>query len=157
MPICADGGINNSGDAVLALAVGASSVMMGRLLAGTDEAPGGIEVINDKPMKVYRGMGSLGAMRDNASSRERYGQGSDPKKSVPEGVESMVPYRGSVRTLLELFVGGMRSGMGYNGAKTIPVLQERAELFRMSSAGLRESHPHDVNMHVPAPNYNSGI
>lgn len=154
VPVCADGGISNSGDSVIALAVGASSVMLGRLLAGTDEAPGGVEILNDKRVKVYRGMGSLGAMRDNASSRERYGQSSDATKSVPEGVESVVQYRGAVSGVLDLHVGGIRSGLGYHGARTLDELREKAEPFRMSSAGLAESHPHDVQMIVASPNYN---
>jgi IMP dehydrogenase len=153
VPVCADGGIGNSGDSVIALATGASCVILGRLLAGTDEAPGEVEVIHGKSVKVYRGMGSLGAMHDNASSRERYGQAADPSKSVPEGVEGMVPYRGPLRSVLEQHVGGIRSGMGYHGARTLKDLAERADMFRMSSAGLEESRPHNVELRIPAPNY----
>lgn len=154
VPICADGGISNSGDSVIALSVGASCVMLGRLLAGTDESPGEVEFSRDgKPSKIYRGMGSLSAMRDNASSRERYRQSTDPGKSVPEGVESSVPYRGAVRVVVEQHVGGIRSGMGYNGARTLLELAQKARLFRMSGAGLAESHPHDLETYVPPPNY----
>jgi IMP dehydrogenase len=154
MPVCADGGINNSGDMVIALAVGASSVMLGRLLAGTEEAPGETRLINNVQVKDYRGMGSHGAMRDNASSRERYGQNAlTISKVVPEGIEGIVPYKGSVQNALEQYVGGIRAGMGYNGAQTISKLTEVAALFRISSAGLSESHPHDVTITAQAPNY----
>jgi IMP dehydrogenase len=154
VPLCADGGINNSGDMVIALAVGASTVMVGRLLAGTDEAPGETRFFNGMQVKDYRGMGSLGAMRDNASSRERYGQaGSAPSKVVPEGIEGIVPYKGSVKTVLDQYVGGIRSGMGYHGARTLSELAETAVLFRISGAGLAESHPHDITITADAPNY----
>ncbi len=156
VPLCADGGINNSGDMVIALAVGASTVMVGRLLAGTDEAPGETRFFNGMQVKDYRGMGSLGAMRDNASSRERYGQaGNAPSKVVPEGIEGIVPYKGSVQTVLDQYVGGIRSGMGYHGARTLGELADTAVLFRISGAGLAESHPHDITITADAPNYRS--
>jgi IMP dehydrogenase len=154
VPVCADGGINSSGDMVIGLAVGASSLMLGRLLAGTEEAPGETRSFNGMQVKDYRGMGSLGAMRDNASSRERYGQSkADVAKLVPEGVEGIVPYRGSVRSILDQYIGGIRSGMGYCGARSIEELSEHAELFRMSAAGLNESHPHDIKITGESPNY----
>ena len=154
VPICADGGINNSGDIVIALAIGAANVMVGRLLAGTEEAPGETLLYQGMQVKSYRGMGSLGAMRDNASSRERYGQAGAPStKIVPEGVEGVVPYKGTVQSVLEQYEGGIRSGMGSNGARTIQELAEKAEISRFSSAGLTESHPHDIMITAEAPNY----
>lgn len=154
VPIIADGGINSSGDMVIALAVGADSVVLGRLLAGTEEAPGEERVVQGMKVKDYRGMGSQGAMRDNQSSRERYGQGALAiSKLVPEGIEGMVPFRGSVKPLLDQYTGGIRSGLGYNGSTTLEELRERAVIFRISSAGLNESHPHDVAITTTAPNY----
>ncbi len=154
VPLCADGGINNSGDIVIALSVGAQTVMVGRLLAGTEEAPGETRYFEGRMVKDYRGMGSLGAMRDSAASRDRYGQGAlTISKLVPEGIESIVPYKGSVKMVLQQYVGGVRSGLAYNGARSIPALAETAELFRISSAGLTESHPHDVHITSQAPNY----
>jgi IMP dehydrogenase len=157
VPVCADGGINSSGDIVIGLAVGASSIMLGRLLAGTEEAPGETRFFNGMQVKDYRGMGSLGAMRDNTSSRERYGQkGAAITKLVPEGIEGIVPFKGSVRSVLDQYVGGIKAGMGYNGARTIAELSEVAQLFRMSNAGLKESHPHDIVITADAPNYHQG-
>lgn len=154
VPFIADGGINNSGDMAIALAVGASTVMLGRLLAGTDEAPGETRFYNGMQVKDYRGMGSLGAMRDNASSRERYGQAQSPvSKVVPEGIEGIVPYKGSARSVLEQYVGGVRSALGYHGAADLSALVEKAVLFRISNAGLSESHPHDVTITAESPNY----
>jgi IMP dehydrogenase len=154
VPVCADGGINNSGDIVIALAVGASSVMLGRLLAGTEESAGETRFFQGMQVKDYRGMGSLGAMRDTRSSRERYGQGERAiTKVTPEGIEGIVPYRGTVHAVLEQYIGGIRAGMGYNGARTIPELRDKAELFRISPAGFNESHPHDVTITTQAPNY----
>lgn len=146
IPVCADGGISNSGDCVIAFAVGASSVMLGRLLAGADEAPGDVKIIDDKRVKTYRGMGSPSAMRDNASSRARYGQ-NNVRKSVAEGVEGYVPQAGPVRALLDQLTGGIRSGMGYHGAQSIPDIQERSTIFRFTPASLEESHPHHIQMH----------
>ena len=151
-PVIADGGIKFSGDIAKALAAGASSVMLGSLLAGTDESPG--EVIDEKgrKFKSYRGMGSLGAM--NQGSKDRYGQDKVVGgKLVPEGVEARVPYKGSVVNIIEQLVGGLRSGMGYSGAPTIKDLQKKAQFIRITNAGLRESHVHDVQIVKKAPNY----
>lgn len=154
IPVCADGGINNSGDITVAVAAGAHCVMLGRLLAGTDEAPGEVITLRGVPHKVYRGMGSLGAMQDNASARARYGQTVMAKdRLVPEGIEGAVPYKGSVQAMLHQYVEGLRRGMGYVGAATIAELQNKADFHRISSAGLRESHPHDVVITQDAPNY----
>lgn len=154
VPACADGGITNSGDIVVALAIGASSVMLGRLLAGTDEAPGTTELVGNVPMKRFRGMGSLGAMRDGAGSRERYGQ-SDRAESerVPEGVEALVPARGPVARLFAQYRGGLLQGMWYHGARNLKELRANARIFRVTAAGMRESHPHDVVMESLPPNY----
>jgi IMP dehydrogenase len=154
IPICADGGIRNSGDSVIAFAVGAENVMLGRLLAGTKETPGEIRGDGDKRVKVYRGMGSMSAMQDSAASRARYGQSGDPAKLVAEGVEAFVAYRGEVQSVIDQHIGGICSGFGYQGARTIAHLQERAEIFRMSPAALAESHPHGVALAVPSPSYN---
>lgn len=154
VPIVADGGINNSGDMVIALALGASCVMLGRLLAGTEESPGEKRIIGGMQVKVYRGMGSYGAMRDNVSSRERYRQSAlTIDKVVPEGVEGVVPYRGSVADVLTQYVGGIRAGMGYIGAFNLTELTQRAQIFRITNAGLNESHPHDLKLTEEAPNY----
>ncbi|MBC8069307.1 MAG: IMP dehydrogenase, partial [Deltaproteobacteria bacterium] len=152
VPIIADGGIKYSGDVVKALAAGASTVMIGGLFAGTDEAPGELVLYQGRSYKVYRGMGSIGAMR--AGSKDRYFQGNtDDRKLVPEGIEGRVPYRGPLRESLHQLIGGLRSGMGYVGARTIAELQERARFRRISAAGLRESHVHDVIITKEAPNY----
>lgn len=144
IPVCADGGIKYSGDVTIALGLGAHSVMLGRVLAGTDEAPGEIRETFQGRMKVYRGMGSRAAMMASRASRERYRQGDNIEKLVPEGVESIVPYDGEVSIILTKFIGGLRSGMGYVGAGTIKELQEKADFWRISSAGFEESRPHDV-------------
>ena len=153
VPIISDGGIKYSGDVVKALAAGADSVMVGSLFAGTDEAPGELVLYQGRSYKVYRGMGSLGAMK--AGSKDRYFQGgvSDERKLVPEGIEGRVPYRGPLSDSLYQMVGGLRSGMGYCGARTIGDLQANAELRRITSQGLRESHVHDVIITQEAPNY----
>ncbi|MCP5464020.1 MAG: IMP dehydrogenase [Deltaproteobacteria bacterium] len=153
VPIIADGGVKYSGDIVKALAVGASTVMIGSLFAGTDEAPGEIILYQGRSYKVYRGMGSLGAMR--LGSKDRYFQADvqDNKKLVPEGIEGRVPYRGSLAESLYQLIGGLRSGMGYVGAKTIPDLQKKAKFVQISAAGLKESHVHDVIVTKEAPNY----
>ncbi|MBM3261050.1 IMP dehydrogenase [Candidatus Kaiserbacteria bacterium] len=155
VPVIADGGVGNSGDMVIALAVGASGLIIGRLLAGTDESPGEkIEKPDGRIVKYYRGMGSVAVMRKSADLAAKYGQGAlTVGKLVPEGIEGEVPYKGPVAESLYQFVGGIRSGMGYNGAHTIAELQEKAIPFRMSSAGLRESHPHDLLHITAAPNY----
>jgi IMP dehydrogenase len=153
VPIIADGGIKLSGDVVKALAVGASSVMIGSLFAGTDEAPGEMVLYQGRAYKIYRGMGSLGAM--SLGSKDRYGQGSveDMSKLVPEGIEGQVPYRGSLSSNIFQLVGGLKSGMGYVGANNLNELVEKAEFITISSASLKESHPHDVFVTKEAPNY----
>lgn len=153
VPIIADGGIKFSGDIVKALAAGAQTVMIGSLFAGTDEAPGELIIYQGKSYKQYRGMGSLGAMR--RGSRDRYFQGEvlEPAKLVPEGIEGRIPYRGPLADTVYQLVGGIRSAMGYCGAPTIEALQERAEFVRITAAGLRESHVHDVYITREAPNY----
>lgn len=154
VPIIADGGIKYSGDIVKALAAGANVVMLGSLLAGCEEAPGDVEIYQGRSFKVYRGMGSLAAMKQG--SADRYFQG-NAKKLVPEGVEGRVPYKGSVADTIFQLVGGIRSGMGYCGCQTIPELQERAEFVKITGAGLKESHPHDIYITKEAPNYSASI
>ena len=150
IPIIADGGIKYSGDITKAIAAGASTVMIGSLLAGTEESPGEIEIFQGRRFKVYRGMGSIGAMK--AGSGDRYFQ-EEGKKLVPEGIEGRVAYRGSVAEILYQLVGGLRAGMGYCGTPTIRDLQDNAQFMRITAAGLRESHPHDVQITKEAPNY----
>jgi IMP dehydrogenase len=153
IPVIADGGIKYSGDITKALAAGASCVMIGSLLAGTEEAPGEVFEEHGKMYKSYRGMGSLGAM--NQGSKDRYGQEKVVGgKLVPEGVEARVPYKGSVVNIIEQLTGGLRSGMGYCGARNITELQKKAKFVKISPAGLRESHVHDVQIIKHAPNYN---
>ena len=150
VPVIADGGIKYSGDIVKALAAGASTVMIGSLFAGCEESPGETEIYQGRQFKVYRGMGSLGAMAKG--SGDRYFQtGTD--KYVPEGVEGRVPYKGSVSDSVYQLLGGVRSGMGYCGTPTIPDLQARGRFVRITSAGLIESHPHDISITKEAPNY----
>jgi IMP dehydrogenase len=153
VPVIADGGIKYSGDAVKALAAGASSVMMGSMLAGTEESPGETFLLEGRRFKMVRGMGSLSAMQDG--SADRYFQEGElsPKKLVPEGIEGRVPYRGPVGDVLFQMVGGLRSGMGYVGCATIEALRTDTEFVRVTTAGLRESHPHDVTITREAPNY----
>lgn len=150
VPVIADGGIKYSGDITKAIAAGADVVMIGSLLAGCEESPGESEVYQGRKFKVYRGMGSIAAM--NRGSRDRYFQ-EDNKKLVPEGVEGRVPYKGLVSETVYQLMGGLRSGMGYCGAEDIQVLQERSQFVRITSAGLRESHPHDIYITKEAPNY----
>lgn len=154
VPIIADGGIQYSGDVVKAIAAGGSTVMMGSVFAGCDEAPGEFELYQGRKYKVYRGMGSLGAMKQKNGSSDRYFQ-SGAKKLVPEGVEGRVAYKGRVEDTIFQFVGGLRSGMGYCGAPDIPTLQKNAKFVKITSAGLRESHPHDIQITKEAPNYSS--
>ncbi len=149
-PIIADGGIQYSGDMTKALAAGANVCMMGSMFAGCDEAPGSFELYQGRKFKVYRGMGSIAAME--AGSKDRYFQ-TDARKLVPEGVEGRVAYKGSVEDTVFQLVGGIRSGMGYCGAKTIPLLQENSKFIRISAASLKESHPHDIHITKEAPNY----
>jgi IMP dehydrogenase len=152
VPIVADGGIKFSGDISKALAAGASTVMLGGLLAGTEESPGETVLYQARTYKVYRGMGSIGAMERGGG--DRYGQsGRPPQKLVPEGIEGRVPYKGPLSAVIYQLVGGVKSGMGYCGCKTIPELQKNATFIRQTVAGLRESHVHDVIITKEAPNY----
>ena len=164
IPVIADGGIRFSGDIVKAIAVGASSVMIGNLFAGTDESPGELILYQSRQFKEYRGMGSIASMR--RGSRDRYFQdefelesGTSPagrgttEKLVPEGIEGRVPHKGGMAQVIHQLIGGLRAGMGYCGAPTIPVLQRDAEIVRITQAGFRESHVHDVTITKEAPNY----
>jgi len=153
IPVIADGGIKFSGDITKAIAAGANSVMIGNLLAGTDEAPGDIIIYQGRSYKLYRGMGSIGAMKEG--SKDRYFQDDilSETKLVPEGIEGRVPYKGSVSKVIQMLVGGLRAGMGYAGCKTIKELQEKAKFIRITPAGVRESHVHDVEIIKEAPNY----
>jgi len=153
VPIIADGGIKYSGDVVKAIAAGAASVMMGSMLAGTEESPGESILAEGRRFKLIRGMGSLTAMQDG--SADRYFQEGEisPSKMVPEGIEGRVPYKGAVADVLFQMVGGLRSGMGYCGAGDLAALQLETEFIQITSAGLRESHPHDVTITREAPNY----
>jgi IMP dehydrogenase len=153
VPVVSDGGIKYSGDLTKALAAGASAVMIGSLFAGTDEAPGEVVLYQGRSYKVYRGMGSLGAMSDG--SRDRYFQGDveEAEKLVPEGIEGRVPYRGSLQSSIHQLLGGLRSGMGYCGSATLAELRQKARFIRISNAGLQESHVHDVIITKEAPNY----
>lgn len=159
VPVIADGGLQYSGDIPKALVAGASSVMLGSLLAGTDEAPGDITYVGGKQYKTYRGMGSLGAMQSRglakSYSKDRYFQDDVLRedKLVPEGIEGRVPYRGTVASVVHQLVGGLRASMGYVGAATIEELQQKGKFVRITAAGLRESHPHDIQMTIEAPNY----
>jgi IMP dehydrogenase len=154
VPLIGDGGFTSSGDIAKAIAAGGDSVMTGSILAGTDEAPGEVIFHQGERFKEYRGMGSLGAMRARGSSRDRYFQGDveDVEKLVPEGIEGRVPYKGPVAAILHQLVGGLRQAMGYCGAATIDEMK-RAQFVRITAAGLRESHPHDVTITKEAPNY----
>ena len=159
VPVIADGGLQYSGDIPKAIVAGASAVMLGSLLAGTDEAPGEITFVGGKQFKTYRGMGSLGAMQSRGQARsyskDRYFQDDVLRedKLVPEGIEGRVPYRGSVASVTHQLIGGLRASMGYVGADSIPELQARGKFVRITAAGLKESHPHDIQMTVEAPNY----
>jgi IMP dehydrogenase len=155
IPYIADGGIKYSGDIVKALAAGAETVMIGSLFAGTDEAPGERVIYQGRAYKLYRGMGSMGAMV--LGSKDRYGQGavSEANKLVPEGIEGQVPYRGPLSENIYQLIGGLRSGMGYTGSANLGELREKARFLKISPAGLKESHPHDVTITKEAPNYRS--
>lgn len=154
-PIIADGGMQYSGDIVKALGAGGNAVMLGSMLSGTTEAPGEIFESEGQKFKTYRGMGSVGAMAQAHGSSDRYFQGgvNEANKLVPEGVEARVPYKGDVSDIVFQIIGGLRSGMGYVGAATIVDLRENAQFVRITNAGLRESHPHDVQITKKAPNY----
>jgi IMP dehydrogenase len=163
VPVIGDGGLQYSGDIAKALAVGADTVMLGSLLAGVEESPGELLFLGGKQYKSYRGMGSLGAMASRGKptgrsySRDRYFQDDvfSDDKLVPEGIEGQVPYRGPLQAVAHQLVGGLRAAMGYTGARTVRELQDNARLVRITSAGLKESHPHDIQMTVEAPNYQS--
>ena len=161
VPVIGDGGIQYSGDIAKALVAGAETVMLGSLLAGCEESPGDLLFINGKQFKSYRGMGSLGAMQSRGQgrsySKDRYFQQDvlQEDKLVPEGVEGQVPYRGPLSRVAHQLVGGLRAAMGYVGAESVPELQRRGQLIRITAAGLKESHPHDIQMTVEAPNYHS--
>ena len=154
IPVIADGGLTSSGDVAKAIAAGADTVMAGSMLAGTEEAPGDIALFQGERFKEYRGMGSLGAMKARGFSKDRYFQGDveDVDKLVPEGIEGRVPYKGPLQTVLNQLVGGLRQAMGYCGAATIEELKN-AQFVRITAAGLRESHPHDIAIAKDAPNY----
>ena len=159
IPVIADGGLQYSGDIAKALVAGAETVMLGSLLAGTDESPGDLIFLNGKQFKSYRGMGSLGAMQTRGKktsySRDRYFQADVPSDDqlIPEGIEGQVPYRGPVSTVMYQLLGGLRQSMFYTGARTIEELQRKGKFVRITAAGLKESHPHDIQMVVEAPNY----
>jgi IMP dehydrogenase len=153
IPVIADGGIKFSGDLVKALAAGASTVMIGSLFAGTDEAPGEVVLYQGHPYKVYRGMGSVGAMTDGSADRYFQAEVGDATKLVPEGIEGRIPYRGSLTSNIHQLMGGLRSGMGYTGSPNLGELRKNARFVRISAAGLRESHVHDVIVTKEAPNY----
>jgi len=153
VPVIADGGVKYSGDIVKALAAGASSVMMGSMLAGTEESPGESFLLEGRRFKMIRGMGSLSAMQDGSADRYFQDGEMSPKKLVPEGIEGRVPYKGPVGDVLFQMIGGLRSGMGYVGCGTIDLLRTESEFVRITTAGLRESHPHDVTITREAPNY----
>jgi IMP dehydrogenase len=155
VPVIADGGIRYSGDMVKALAAGASSIMVGSLLAGVEESPGDTIIYNGRKFKSYRGMGSLEAMQKG--SKDRYFQDAedDGKKLVPEGIAARVPYKGTLYEVIYQLLGGLRSGMGYCGARTIQELHN-AKFTRITAAGVKENHPHDVTITQEAPNYSRG-
>ena len=153
VPVIADGGIRTSGDVAKALAAGASTVMVGSLLAGTDEAPGEIFLYQGRSYKSYRGMGSVGAMARGSADRYFQQDIKDHLKLVPEGIEGQVPYKGPVREIVHQLVGGVKAAMGYTGSSTIAELQKRAKFVRITNAGLSESHVHDVAITREAPNY----
>jgi IMP dehydrogenase len=153
VPIVADGGIKFSGDITKAIAAGASSVMLGNIFAGTDESPGEVVMYQGRSYKIYRGMGSLEAMKEG-KSRDRYFQDATPEtKLVPEGIEGMVPYKGSAASIIQMLIGGLKSGMGYAGCTTIEDLKTKTRFMKVSAAGLKESHVHDVTITKESPNY----
>jgi len=152
VPVIADGGIRYSGDIAKAIAAGAWSVMIGSMLAGTEEAPGEVELYKGRSYKAYRGMGSLGAMQQGSSDRY-FQEGGEPDKLVPEGIEGRVPYKGTMLTILHQLMGGLRSSMGYTGSANIEEMRNKPEFIRVTNAGMRESHVHDVAITKEAPNY----
>ena len=155
VPIIADGGLRSSGDAAKALAAGASTIMVGSMLAGTEEAPGETFLYQGRAYKSYRGMGSVGAMGQGSADRYFQGDIKDQMKLVPEGIEGQVPYKGPAKDVIHQLVGGIKAAMGYTGSATIDDLKARAKFVRITNAGLRESHVHDVTITREAPNYKS--
>ena len=155
VPVIGDGGIRYSGEIAKALAAGADAVMLGSLFAGTDEAPGDVVMFQGRSYKSYRGMGSVGAMAGGSADRYFQKAGSDLNKLVPEGIEGRVPYKGPVERVIHQMIGGLRAAMGYTGSASIHELQHKAEFVRITGAGLRESHVHDVHITAEAPNYRS--
>ena len=157
VPLIADGGVRYSGDLAKAIVAGAHAVMVGSLLAGTDEAPGEVELYQGRTYKAYRGMGSLGAMGGPHGSSDRYFQGSesDASKLVPEGIEGRVPYRGPMGAIVQQLVGGLRAAMGYTGSPDVETMRTRPQFIRVTSASMAESHVHDVAITKEAPNYPS--
>ena len=153
VPLIADGGIKFSGDITKALAVGADSVMIGSLFAGTDEITGETVIFQGRSFKSYRGMGSFGAMQSGSRDRYRLEEENDQQKLVPEGIEGRVPYKGSLAEVVTQLIGGIKAGMGYVGCRNIDELQKKAKLIRITNAGLKESHVHDVIITKEAPNY----
>jgi len=153
IPIIADGGIKFSGDVVKALAAGAQTVMIGSMFAGTDESPGDVVLYQGRSYKSYRGMGSIGAMKRGSKDRYFQGEVREERKLVPEGIEGRVPHRGKLRDILYQMIGGLRSGMGYAGCTTIEELSTKTKFMKITPAGLRESHVHDVIITKEAPNY----
>lgn len=154
IPLIADGGLRFSGDVAKVIAAGAHSVMIGGLFAGTDESPGEVEIYQGRSYKSYRGMGSLGAMGSKEGSSDRYFQEETEKeKLVPEGIEGRVPYKGSVLNIIQQLAGGLRSSMGYTGCSNIAEMRTKPQFVRVSNAGVRESHVHDVQITKEAPNY----
>jgi IMP dehydrogenase len=155
VPICADGGLTSSGDVAKAIAAGADTVMLGSILAGTDESPGEVLLVQGERFKEYRGMGSLGAMKARSFSKDRYFQGDveDVEKLVPEGIEGRVPYKGPLAPIVYQLIGGLRQAMGYCGTPTIEAMKTQTRFVRITGAGLRESHPHDITITKDSPNY----
>jgi len=153
VPVIADGGLRTSGDIAKALAAGASTVMVGSLLAGTDEAPGETFLYQGRAYKSYRGMGSVSAMARGSADRYFQQDIKDQLKLVPEGIEGQVPYKGPAREVIHQLVGGVKAAMGYTGARTVEELRQKARFVRITNAGLRESHVHDVTITREAPNY----
>ncbi|MBE7246306.1 MAG: IMP dehydrogenase, partial [Actinomycetospora chiangmaiensis] len=157
VPVIADGGIKFSGDLAKAIAAGADSVMIGSLFAGTDESPGEVYLYQGRSFKAYRGMGSVGAMARGSADRYFQSEVRNELKLVPEGIEGQVPYRGPMAAIIHQLAGGLRAAMGYVGAETIATFQSRAEFIRITNAGLRESHVHDVAITRESPNYPTGV
>jgi IMP dehydrogenase len=151
--VIADGGIRFSGDIVKAIAAGADAVMIGSLFAGTEESPGEAVIYRGRSYKSYRGMGSLGAMKDGCSKDRYFQENTTSEKLVPEGIEGLAPHKGALSNVVYQMAGGLRAGMGYVGAENISALQEESRFVRVSPAGVKESHPHDVVITKEAPNY----